>query len=59
MTDPPMYNIASDVTSRSLAIVLSLLLPGCDICGFELFIVNKSLFAAAKVDFEYFGHIFV
>ena len=30
MTDPPMYNIADDVTCRSLAIVRSLPLPGCD-----------------------------
>ena len=30
MTDPPMYNIASDVTCHSLAIVRSLSLPGCD-----------------------------
>ena len=29
------------------------------ICVFELIFVNKSLFAATKVDFQYFGHIFV
>ena len=29
MTDPPMYNVASAVFCRSLAIVWSLPLPGC------------------------------
>ena len=29
MTDPPMYNVASAVLCRSLAIVRSLPLPGC------------------------------
>ena len=29
MTDPPMYNVASAVFWRSLAIVRSLPLPGC------------------------------
>ena len=28
-------------------------------CVFEQFFVNKSLFAVTKVDFPYFGHIFV
>ena len=32
MTEPPMYNVASAVFCRSLAIVRSLPLPGCD-CG--------------------------
>ena len=39
MTDPPMYNVASAVFWRSLAIVRSLPLPGCAFCqhcgGFE------------------------
>ena len=30
MTDTPMYNVASAVFCRSLAIVRSLQLPGCD-----------------------------
>ena len=30
MTDPPMYNVANAVFCRSLAIVRSLPLPGCD-----------------------------
>ena len=29
MTDPPMYNVASAILCRSLAIVRSLPLPGC------------------------------
>ena len=29
MTDPPMYNVASAIICRSLAIVRSLPLPGC------------------------------
>ena len=32
VTNRPMYNIASAVTRRTLAIVRSLPLPGCDIC---------------------------
>ena len=31
MTDPPMYNVASAVFCRSLAIVRSLPLPGCGV----------------------------
>ena len=31
MTDPVMYNVASAILCRSLAIVRSLPLPGCDI----------------------------
>ena len=31
MTDPPMYNVANAVFCRSLAIVRSLSLPGCDV----------------------------
>ena len=34
MTDPPMYNVASAVLWRSLAIVRSLPLPGCGECLF-------------------------
>ena len=33
MTDPPMYNVASAVLCHSLAIVRSLPLPGCGVCG--------------------------
>ena len=41
MTDPPMYNVASAVLCRSLAIVRSLPLPGCN---YES-AVNSEIFA--------------
>ena len=46
--------------THNAAVIHKTMMSLCQqICVFELFFVNKSLFAATKVDFQYFGHIFV
>ena len=44
MTDPPMYNVASAVFCRSLAIVRSLPLPGCGSKAVRYFFVDHLCF---------------
>ena len=56
MTDPPMYNVASAILYRSLAIVRSLPLPGCD-CGYRFIKTNFTRITNNRVSDLHIMHL--
>ena len=61
MTDPPMYNVASAVTSRSLAIVRSLPLPGCEVGCWQMksmYVFCDIFFISQFIAFSHLGFFF-
>ena len=45
--------------THNAAVIHKNVMSLCQHMCFELIFVNKSVFAATKVDFQYFGHFFV